>query len=225
MSSASPEPTKGQEGWEVPTFRGVTHRYALFACLGLAPVAYWVASTADAKLAALIFGAAHVLLFAASAAYHGFYWTECQRVWMRRLDHTMIYVLIAGGYTPFGLVLVQTEISIFVLWALWILTAIMVPVNLLWARRPKALNATLAVAAGSLAILVLPDMAAAEHWEAIALLLFGGVFHIIGAAVYGMKKPILKPGVFEYHELFHALMLVGIASHYAAVLVYVLPAS
>jgi len=216
---------KGDAVWSVPTFRGVTHRYALFSCLALAPVAVLSAETPRALVAAWVFALAHVALFGASAAYHGIFWPESKRLWMRRLDHTMIYVLIAGGYTPFGIVLMDTPRAWVVLWVLWGIAAVMVPVNLLWTRRPKSLNAALAIFAGWVTLLTLPDMLDAGGWRVVGLLLLGGFFHTAGAIAYGLKKPNLKPGVFEYHEFFHAVMLVGIGLHYLTVLLYVLPIS
>ena len=203
--------------------RGVAHRYALFASLLAAPAAVWIAPTATSRLAAGIFGPGMVVLFGVSAAYHGFFWDERRRLWMRRLDHTMIYVLIAGCYTPFGMVLIDTSTGTMVLYTLWAIAGVMVPVNLLWARRPKALNAVLGIAAGWLTAVTLPDMAEAGGLAVPLLLLLGGLFHTAGAAAYGLKKPNLKPGVFEYHEFFHALMITGVAVHYITVVVYVLP--
>lgn len=203
--------------------RGVAHRYAFFTSLIAAPAMVWAAPTPHSRMAAGIFGACMLALFGISAAYHGFFWEERRRLWLRRLDHTMIYVLIAGCYSPFGLVLLATDKGDAVLWALWGIAAVMVPINLLWARRPKALNAVLGSGAGWLTAVTLPDMAEAGGMIVPALLLLGGLFHTAGAAAYGLKKPNLKPGVFEYHEAFHALMITGVAIHYVTVLVYVLP--
>lgn len=203
--------------------RGVAHRYAFFTSLLAAPAMIWVAPTAHSRLAAGIFGCSMVALFGVSAAYHGFFWEERRRLWLRRLDHTMIYVLIAGCYSPFGMVLLANEKGDAVLGALWVIAAVMIPVNLFWARRPKALNAILGSSAGWLTAVTLPDMAAVGGLEIPVLLLLGGLFHTAGAAAYGLKRPNLKPGVFEYHEAFHALMITGVAIHYITVLVYVLP--
>lgn len=214
---------KGDEVWSVPTLRGVSHRFAFFASLIAGPYAVWVAPTGHSRLAAAIFAGCMLALFGVSSAYHGFFWEERRRLWLRRLDHTMIYVLIAGCYTPFGMVLLSTSKGDIVLWALWAIAGVMVPVNLLWARRPKALNAILGSAAGWLTAITLPDMAEAGGMVVPGLLLLGGVFHTAGAAAYGLKRPNLKPGVFEYHELFHALMITGVVVHYLTVVLYVLP--
>jgi len=223
MATSKTRPQKGDDVWSVPTLRGVAHRYAFLTSLVAAPAAVLLAPTAHARLAAAIFGACMLALFGVSAAYHGFFWEERRRLWLRRLDHTMIYVLIAGCYTPFGMVLLATEKGDLVLWTLWGIAAVMVPVNLLWARRPKALNAILGIVAGWLTAVTLPDMHAAAGPTIPALLLLGGVFHTAGAVAYGAKKPNLRPGVFEYHEMFHALMITGVATHYVTVVVFVLP--
>jgi hemolysin III len=223
MAVSGTKRVKGDALWSVPTLRGVAHRYAFFASIVTAPVAVWVAPTAHSRVAAGIFGASMLALFGVSSVYHGFFWEERTRLWLRRLDHTMIYVLIAGCYTPFGMVLLSTEKGDAVLWALWTIAAVMVPMNLLWARRPKALNAILGSGAGWLTAVTLPDMAAAGGVIIPSLLLLGGVFHTAGAAVYGLKRPNLRPGVFEYHEAFHTLVITGVAVHYFAVIVYVLP--
>ena len=203
--------------------RGVGHRYAFFTSLVAAPALVWAAPTAHSRVAAGVFAASMLALFGVSAVYHGFFWEEQRRLWLRRLDHTMIYVLIAGCYTPFGMVLLSTPKGDAVLWALWAIAGVMVPVNLLWARRPKALNAILGSGAGWLTVITLPDMAEAGGIVVPGLLLFGGLFHTAGAFAYGLKRPNLRPGVFEYHEAFHALVITGVAVHYVTVLVYILP--
>jgi hemolysin III len=215
---------KGEAPWSVPTFRGVTHRYAFFCTLVAAP---WMVATAPdstATMAAMIYGLSLVALFATSAAYHGLFWRDEQRVWLRRLDHTMIYVLIAGGFSPFGMILLPTPKGETVFWALWGIAALMVPVNLFWSKRPKWLNAFLAIGSGWVVLLTLPDMYEAGGWIVPSLMLIGGLFHTGGAIAYGLKRPNLKPGVFEYHEFFHAVMLVGIVVHHICIVAYVLPA-
>lgn len=215
---------KGEGTWNVPTFRGVTHRYAFFATLIAAPWMVVSASNSTATMAAMIYGLSLVALFATSAAYHGLFWSDDQRAWLRRLDHTMIYVLIAGGFSPFAMILIPTPTGEAIFWAVWGIAGVMVPVNLFWAKRPKWLNAALAIGAGWVVLLALPDMYEAGGWIVPGLMLLGGFFHTAGAIAYGLKWPNLRLGVFEYHEFFHAVMLVGIVLHHICIVVYVLPA-
>lgn len=199
-----------------PLLRGVSHELAAGAALaGWILLASRAASTAAAA-AAHVYGASLLALFAVSAAYHRPRWSPRARAVMRRLDHSAIFVLIAGTYTPMCLLLGGTAG-----WALlagvWAGAALGVLQAILWVRAPRALVAGLAVALGWAVVPTLPSLWAALGGGALSLLLAGGIAYTAGAVVYARRWPDPFPRVFGYHEVFHALVIAAAVCHYAVV--------
>jgi hemolysin III len=208
-----------------PALRGVSHQWAfvisMFAGLGL----LLIAEPGEPRLAAAIYAVSLSALFGVSALYHRVTWrSESARLWMRRLDHTMIFVLIAGTYTPFALLAMDGELARVVLIALWAAAAAGVVLNLLWIDAPKALTSTVFVSVGLLAALPLPELASAVGPVAIGLIALGGALYVAGAAVYALRRPDPRPAVFGYHEVFHLLVIAAAIVQFVAVAVYALPA-
>ena len=156
-------------------------------------------------------------LLGTSALYHRIDWPEAKRLRMRRLDRTMIFVLIATTYTPFGLLAFTGSKNIFVLRALWSSVFVGFVLNFLWANAPKWLIASLYVMVGWLVALMLPEYYQQTGSTIAGLMLAGGISYTVGAVFYAFKGPNLVPGVFGYHELFHAFVLLGAGFHFAAV--------
>ena len=207
----------GETAPSKPLLRGVSHEFAAGAAVvGWILLASHAASTAAAA-AAHVYGASLFALFAVSAAYHRPRWSRRARAVMRRLDHSAIFLLIAGTYTPMCLLLGGTAG-----WALlatvWAGAALGVLQSIFWARAPKALVAGLAVALGWAVVPTLPPLRAALGSGALSLLLAGGIAYTAGAVVYARRWPDPFPRVFGYHEVFHALVIAAGLCHYAVVL-------
>lgn len=201
-----------------PRLRGVLHQFAAPGALGAGLVLVSMAPTLRAATAAAVYALSLVVLFTVSATYHRVDWSVRARAWMRRMDHASIFVLIAGTYTPVALIGLPEASGNSLLVAIWCGALLGVLQSLFWVHAPKVLTAVLAVAVGWTLVPYFGDVRRAlGAWE-LGLIFAGGVAYTAGALAYALKRPDLKPGVFGYHEVFHALTLVGAALHFAAVL-------
>jgi hemolysin III len=197
-----------------PLLRGVSHEIAAGVALAGWIVLALVASPGAARIAAHVYGASLFTLFAVSAAYHRPTWRPPARLLMRRLDHSAIFLLIAGTYTPFCLLLPRPtgEPLLAVVWGG---AAAGVLQSVLWVRAPKPLVAAVYVLLGWVVLPVLPALRAALGGGAIALLAGGGALYTLGALVYAARRPDPLPRIFGYHEIFHALVVAAAACHFA----------
>jgi hemolysin III len=205
-----------------PKLRGVFHEVAFFVAVGLAIPLAITAEDGKARLSAIVFGSCVVLCFGASALYHRPTWQPRARSWLARLDHAGIYLLIAGTYTPFGLLVLSRNWAIPVLTVVWSGATIAILVKLFWPQVPKRVSAGIGLALGWVAVIAFPELLKLPV-VAVVLLMAGGVAYSIGAIVYARKHPDPYPTVFGYHELFHLLTLVAVGLQYAAIAFYVLP--
>jgi hemolysin III len=207
-----------------PRFRGVSHQYAFFASLITGAVLVLVAPTRKATTAAAIYAASVSGLFGASALYHRVMWRPATRRWMRRLDHSMIFVLIAGTYTPFALLVLHGVLSNVVLGIVWGGALAGMVLKLLWVDAPKWLMAGIYLALGWVGVATVPQMLSRAGVGAVTLLFVGGALYSAGAIVYALRRPDPRPASFGYHEIFHVLVIAAAAAHYAAIAGYALPA-
>lgn len=203
---------------EKPKLRGMLHQLAAACALGAGGVLVSMAPTARAAAAAALYASSLVVLFAVSATYHRVTWSAPARAWMRRADHASIFVLIAGTYTPIALLGLPGASGVHLLWAIWGGALLGVLQSLFWVSAPKPLTAAIAVAVGWTLVPYLGEARAALGAGQLALVLGGGVAYTLGAVAYALKRPNPRPGVFGYHEVFHALTIVGAVLHFAVVL-------
>jgi hemolysin III len=204
--------------------RGVSHEIAVFVFALLGAVLVAPAPTPRATLAAVIYSASIVLLFGSSAIYHRVKWATARgRTMMRRVDHSMIFVLIAGSYTPFALLSFDGTLGTAVLIGVWVAAAAGVVTKLFWIDAPRWLIAAMYLALGWVAVMGFPMLAEAIGWTATALLGVGGVMYSIGAVIYARQRPDPLPGVFGYHEIFHLLVIAAAALQFAVVAFWVMP--
>jgi hemolysin III len=207
-----------------PRLRGVFHQWAFFAAIIAGAVLVVVAPPGRATVAALVYAAGLIALFGVSAVYHRVNWTSAAaRRWMRRLDHSMIFFLIAGTYTPFALLVLEGSLATAILIAVWSGAVAGVILNLAWVDAPKWVTALVYITLGWVAIFAFPDLISELGLGAVALLGAGGLFYTLGAVVYAVKRPDPAPSVFGYHEVFHVLVIVAAVLQYAVVAFYVLP--
>jgi hemolysin III len=206
-----------------PRLRGVLHEWAFYAAIPLGVVLGLAAETPRSRVAAAVFGGSVTAMFGASAVYHRVTWTSSRRRWMRRLDHAGIYGLIAGTYTPFGLLVLTGEWRVVVLAIVWSGTAVAVALKFLWTDAPKWLAAVIGIALGWVGVIVFPQLLAKTGPAASTLVLVGGLCYTLGALIYAWRRPDPFPRTFGYHELFHALVIVAVALQYAAVAFFLVP--
>jgi hemolysin III len=206
-----------------PRLRGVSHAYAFFVSLGCGVALILAASDGRARLAASIYAGAVSALLGTSALYHTVTWRPAARRWMKRLDHSMIFVLIAGTYTPVALLALKGPLATTVLVVLWAGALGGVIFKLVWIDAPKWLFASVYVALGLVTAAVFGELPAAIGWLGVAGLATGGLLYVVGAVIYASGRPNPWPKVFGYHEVFHALVLAAAALHYAVIAFAVLP--
>jgi hemolysin III len=192
-----------------PTLRGVSHQVAFFAAIVATAALVWHAPSARAAVACAVYGASLTALFGISALYHRPHWSPEKRQIMRRLDHSAIFLLIAGTYTPLFALLDDPSLHYRPLWIVWIGAALGVGKSMLWPHAPKWITAALCVLLGWAAVgdvvRLAPVMGPVSTW----LLVAGGLVYSGGAVVYARKRPDPIPRVFGYHEVFHALVIVA----------------
>lgn len=206
-----------------PRFRGVIHQWSFFVALAAgAGLVVW-APAGRATAACAVYAAALAGLLGVSAVYHRVTWRPAVRAWLRRLDHSMIFVLIAGTYTPFAVLVLEEPLRNVVLAGVWGGAVAGIVVTLLWIDAPKWLTATAYVALGWFGILAIPQITERAGVGALALLLVGGVAYTAGAVVYARRRPDPRPASFGYHEIFHVLVVVAAVAHFVAVAVYAVP--
>jgi hemolysin III len=205
-----------------PRLRGVLHQYAFFVSVGCGVLLVLGASGAGERVSAVVFAAALATMFGVSALYHRITWRPGPRRWMRRLDHAAIYLLIAGTYTPFGLLALSGAWRWTVLPVVWGGALAAIVLKLAWVDAPKWVAAALAVALGWIGVVALPQLWDHAGFSGLLLLAIGGVLYTGGAVVYARGRPDPYPAVFGYHELFHALVIAAAACQYAAVAAVVL---
>lgn len=203
-----------------PRLRGALHSVG-FAAACLVGVAFLVPLDGRRLLAATVFAASAAAMLGASALYHRVTWTPRARLRMRRVDHAGIYVLIAGTYTPVGLLALHGPLQVVVLAVVWSGCAGAILAKLFWVGSPKWISAVLGIALGWIGVAAMPQLATASGPAAVALLAAGGLAYTAGAIVYARGRPDPVPTVFGYHELFHALTLVALACQYVAIAFFV----
>jgi hemolysin III len=225
MSDQRPAPDLALDGGllDRPRLRGVSHQWAFFVSVVLGGLLVVLAPSAEARLATAIYALAVCGLFGVSALYHRITWAPSARRWMRRLDHSMIFVLIAGTYTPFGMLVLEGTLAVVVLCIVWGGALAGVIMKLVWIDAPKWLVAAAYVALGWVAVIAMPELSARLGLGALALLIGGGTAYTVGAVIYALQRPDPAPKVFGYHEIFHALVIAAAAAHFAAVAFFVLP--
>jgi hemolysin III len=216
-------------GWRIsdpslkPRFRGVLHQWAFLAALAAGSGLVLEAGSARARIATLIYALSVAALFGTSALYHRIDWqTLAARRWMRRLDHSMIFVLIAGSYTPFAVLVLHGTLSVVILVAVWAAAVAGAAFKLVWIDAPGWLIAAMYIAVGWVAVIAVPDLVRQLGIVGVGALALGGALYTAGAIIHALKRPDPRPTVFGYHEIFHLLVFIAAAVQYAVVAFWVL---
>ena len=206
-----------------PALRGMFHVCGVIAATLGAPLLLLIANSPRAYVGGAIFAASLILLYGTSASYHRITWTPLFRAIISRLDHSMVLVLIAGTYTPFCLIVLNTAWGISMLSVIWGVAGAGILMNLVWPASPRWLRVTFYVVLGWLGLISAWELAAWFTASPLLLLILGGAVYTLGGVVYAIRKPNPWPRVFGYHEIFHLLVVLGSTLHYSLVAIYVLP--
>jgi hemolysin III len=202
-----------------PRLRGLLHLYAFFvaAACGVVLVAVAAGRPGVAPIVTCVVYSLTVCgLFGVSALYHRRVWTPAAYQVMRRLDHSMIFLFIAGTYTPFSVLLLDRPTATLMLLIVWSGALAGVALKLVWPHSPRWLSAPLYIGLGWVAVAVLPGMHRGGGAAVLVLLLVGGAAYSAGAVLYALRRPNPWPTVFGHHEFFHACTLVAAACHHVA---------
>jgi hemolysin III len=200
-----------------PRLRGVLHEYSFFVSLGSGLMLVLASSPELARIASAVYASALAGQFGVSALYHRIAWRPSAGAWMRRLDHAMIFLLIAGTYTPISLLMLPRPKGVLLLALIWGGSLAGIVLNLVWISAPRLVSPALYVGLGWIAVAALPDLVASVSLPTLLLLTSGGVVYSVGALVYATRRPNPAPAVFGYHEVFHALTIAAASMHFAAV--------
>lgn len=200
-----------------PLLRGVSHEIAFFAALWAGAFLVLQANSPRAQGAALVYGICMAAMFGISALYHRRNWGERARLHMRRLDHSAIFLMIAGSYTPVAVLALPESSGTSLLWVMWGLTGAAILKKLSWPKAPKLISVGLYLLIGWVGLPFLPAMAAGLGASGLGLLVAGGLLYSIGALIYALRRPDPFPQVFGYHEVFHTLVIAASALHFAAI--------
>jgi hemolysin III len=207
-----------------PKLRGVSHEWAFFLSLFLGAGLIAAADTSEARIAVAIYAVSLSAVLGTSALYHRVEWARPDvRRWMRRLDHAMIFFLIAGTYTPFALLVLDGALADAILAVVWIGAVAGAVVEIVWIEHPKWVAALVYMSLGWVAVVPFPALWDEMGAAGTLLVAAGGLLYTVGAVIYATQRPDPNPRVFGYHEVFHLFVIAAAAAHFAAIAFFALP--
>ena len=203
---------------QVPILRGMFHLWAFVAALAAGVVLVVLADGSLEIVSSWVYAAALAAMFGASALYHRFPWRSTgKRLWARRLDHSTIFVFIAGTYTLFALLRFEGVSRWLVLVLVWMGAAFGLVLELVWIDSPRWLSAIAYLLVGWVGVLAIPQMFSRAGVAVAVLLLVGGGLYSLGAVIYATQWPNPFPRVLGFHEVFHLLVVAAAATQFVAV--------
>ena len=201
-----------------PRLRGRLHQVAFFLSIPQGVAVIFTAAGVVARVAVSVYAISLASLYGSSALYHRLTWSPTALVRMRRLDHSMIYVLIAGSYTPFGVLVLHGAWSVTLLAVAWAGAVAGIAIKILSIDRLRVLGGAMYIVLGWIAILALPQLVHGLSPAGVVLLFTGGVLYTAGAAVLWRRWPDPNPRWFGYHEVWHSMVIAASLCHYAAIM-------
>ena len=201
-----------------PRARGWIHLVATPLVLCAAMLAIAVPETLGERLSVAVFGATSVLLFGASAVYHLGNWSPKLNDFLRRLDHSNIFLLIAGTYTPLAVLVLEAEQRNLLLSVIWSGALLGIATRQFWPNAPQWVFVFIYIVLGWCAVWYLPEFLALGGNVVVWFIVLGGIFYTLGAAAYATKYPNFFPATFGYHEVFHLYTIIAWVCHFIAIL-------
>ena len=206
-----------------PRLRGVFHLWAFFVALTAGILLVGFADGAKSRFAAWVYATALVAMFGASALYHRYpFKSPARRLWARRLDHSTIFLFIAGTYTPFALLAFDGTVRWAVLVVVWSGAALGLVLNFFWLDAPKWVGVLAYIAVGWVGVVTIPQMFSGVGVPGSVLVIIGGALYTLGALTYAFHWPNPFPRTFGFHEVFHLLVVAAAATQFVAVSLVVL---
>jgi hemolysin III len=206
------------EAVEKPRFRGRLHQAAFVVSVPLCVVLVALGRAGKARAAAAIYGIGLIALYGVSASYHRLPWSPRARQFMRKLDHSTIFIFIAATYTPLTVLAMRGPWRVSILATVWGIAAVGVVLKMLRLRAASRAGTAMYVALGWTAIIAMPQLVHDLAPLEIIFLFVGGALYTAGAIIYARRRPDPSPRVFGYHEVYHALVIMGSLFHYAAIM-------
>lgn len=200
-----------------PLLRGVLHQEAFFISLGACCLLIAKSSNDLSLIASVIYSIGLLLLFGISAIYHRIHWQPQPRAFMKRLDHSAIFILIAGTFTPICMLALPQNSGHQLLTVIWIAAMAGILQSIFWVKAPKYATAIFYVTMGWFALPYVSELKNSLGPTSLSLIISGGIVYTLGAVFYALKKPNLFPGVFGYHELFHFFTIIGAGLHFIVI--------
>ena len=206
--------------------RGFLHGSAALATLiGVVLMLSRAWGNAAAITGVLLFGLALLFMYVVSSLYHSVPWGEKWKTRLQRIDHSMIYLVVAGTFTPIAVASLNGVSLVISMSVIWGIAATGIILKSVLSGDKTWLSITLQMVMGWTALVWLPQILGQLGWTAVVLIGFGGLCYSVGVVIFSMKRPVLFARSFSYHELFHVLVIAGSAFHFIAILVYAIPAT
>jgi hemolysin III len=201
-----------------PSWRGWIHAGTFPVAIALGVVLIVLADGVAAKVSSAIFVASSLLLFGTSALYHRINWSPKVKAIFKRIDHSNIFLLIAGSYTPITVLALPHDKAVLLLWLVWGGALLGVGFRIFWIGAPRWLYVPLYVLLGWAAMMFIVDFFTANP-VMMTLIMVGGIFYTLGAVAYGLKRPNPFPGHFGFHEIFHTFTLLAFLCHWTGIFI------
>ncbi|MFD2839884.1 hemolysin III family protein [Populibacterium corticicola] len=205
-----------------PKLRGWIHAGTFPLALAAGIVLIVLAPPTAPKVASVVFAISSWLLFGTSAVYHRGNWSPRVNAGLRRWDHSNIFLIIAGTYTPLAVTLLDKPTATMLLWIVWGGALAGLAARIFWLGAPRWLYVPIYIALGWVAVWFLPEFWRNGGPAIVWLVAAGGIAYTVGAAVYGFKRPNPSPKWFGFHEIFHTFTVIGFICHFVAVMIAVL---
>ena len=209
----------------IPRLRGLLHAHAAWVAAVAAIVLIALAPTAAARVAARGYRLGRVGLVPVSAHNHRWPGDPRWKPWLRRMDHSTIFVFIAASYTPVGLLVLDGTVQIVVLVSVWAGALAGIVMSVAWISAPRWLQALTYLLVGWVAVLALPQLAERAGVAPLVLLAVGGGLYSLGALVYALRRPDFWPRTYGFHEVFHTLVIAAAIVHFVAMAGWVVPSA
>ena len=206
-----------------PRWRGRLHQVAFFFSIPQG-IVLLIAAGADwvTRVGAGVYALSLAGLYGVSASYHRWKWTPKGLSRMRRLDHSMIFVLIAGTYTPVSLLLLDGVWATVLLVTVWVAAIAGIVMKVVGLERTRKITAGMYIGIGWIALAMAPQIIPRAGATVMALIAAGGVLYTVGAIIFALRRPNPSPLVFGYHEIWHVMVVAASLCHYAAIMILVL---
>lgn len=200
-----------------PLLRGYLHQEAFFIAIGACALLIAKSSQKLTLISAVVYSVGLLLMLGVSSVYHRFHWEPNARAVLKRLDHSAIFVQIAGTFTPVCLLALDEKQGSFLLLVVWLSALAGILQSIFWVKAPKYVTAAFYVVMGWLALPYISPLAESLGPTQIKLLVAGGIVYTVGSVFYALKRPKIYPHVFGYHELFHFFTIIGAILHFVVI--------